>query len=97
MELKSFNIKFDYIQASKNVLADTPSRLIDIDEDTRLPPEEQGYEFGYAVFEDLPKIKTFQVNEVIVGDKVIKSDQDLVDTLQFITNGKDEAVTGTRS
>ena len=86
MELESFNIKFDYIQGSKNVLADTLSRLIDIDENTQLPPKEQGYEFGYAVFEDLPKIKTFQVNEVIVGDNKIKSNPDLADTLQCITN-----------
>ena len=50
MELKSFNIKFEYIQGSKNVLVDTLSRMIDIDEDTQLAPEEQGYEFGYAVF-----------------------------------------------
>ena len=62
------------------------SRLIDIDEDTQLPPEEQGYEFGYAVFEDLQKIKTFQVNEVIVGDKEIKNDPDLADALQCIDN-----------
>ena len=39
MELKSFNIQFEYIQGSKNVLVDTLSRLIDIDEDTQLPPE----------------------------------------------------------
>ena len=86
MELKSFNIMFNYIQGPKNVLADTLSRLIDIHEDTQLPPEEQAFEFGYAVFEDLPKIKTFQVNEVIVGDKEIKNDPDLADTLQCITN-----------
>ena len=67
MELKSFNIQFEYIQGSKNILADTLSRLIDIDEDTRLPPEKQGYEFSYAVFEDLPTIKIYAVNEVIVG------------------------------
>ena len=39
MELESFNIQFEYIQGSKNILADTLSRLIDIDEDTWLPPE----------------------------------------------------------
>ena len=70
----------------KNVLADTLSRLIDINEDTQLPPEKQGYEFGYAVFEDLPKIKAFEVNEVIVGNKEIKNDTDLADTLQCIDN-----------
>ena len=43
MELESFNIQFEYIQGSKNILADTLSRLIDIDLDTWLPPEEQGY------------------------------------------------------
>ena len=57
MELESFNIQFEYIQGSKNVLADTLRRLIDINQDIQLPPEEQGYEFGYAVFEELPKIK----------------------------------------
>ena len=65
MEPESFNIMFEYIQGFKNVLTDTLSRLIDIDEDIRLPPEEQEYEFGYAVFEDLPLIKTFQFNEVL--------------------------------
>ena len=86
MELESFNIQFKYIQGSKNVLADTLSRLIDIDEDTQLPPEKWGYEFGSAVFEDLPTNKTYEVNEVIVGDKEIKNDPDLSDTLQCIDN-----------
>ena len=53
---------------------------------TQLPPKEQGYEFGYSVFENLPKNKTFQVNEVIVGDKEIKNDPDLANTLQCIDN-----------
>ena len=39
MELESFNIQFEYIQGSKNILTDTLSRLIDIDEDTWLQPE----------------------------------------------------------
>ena len=51
MELESFNIQFEYIQCSKNVLTDTLSRLIDINQDTQLPTEEQGYESGYAIFE----------------------------------------------
>ena len=56
MELESFNIQFEYIQGSKNVLTDTLSRLIEIDQDTRLQLEEQGYEFGYAVFEELLRL-----------------------------------------
>ena len=40
MELESFNIQFEYIQDSKNILVDTLSRLIDTDQDTQSPPEE---------------------------------------------------------
>ena len=86
MELESINIQFEYIQGSKNILADTLSRLIDIDQDTQLPPEEQGYEFGYAVFEELPKMKCYEINKVIVGDKEINNDPDLADDLPCIDN-----------
>ena len=88
MELEAFNIQFDYIKGSNNVLADTLSCLVAIDPDTPPPtPEGQGYEFGYAVFEEFPKVKTktYKVNEVIVGTrKEIKNDPDLQDTLQCI-------------
>ena len=89
MELEAFNIQFDYIKGQNNVLADTLSRLVDINPDTPLTPEGQGYEFGYTIFEEFLKVKTktYQVNEVIVGtDKKIKSDPDLQDTLQCINN-----------
>ena len=58
--------------------------MIDINQDTQLPPEEQGYEFGYAIFEELPKIKCYGINKVIAGDKEIKNDPDLADALQCI-------------
>ena len=89
MELEAFNIKFNYIKGSNNVLADTMSRLVDIDPDTQQHPEGPRYEFGYAVFEEFPEVKTntYKVNEVIVGtQKEIKSDPDLQDTLQCIEN-----------
>ena len=88
MELETFNIKFDYIKGSNNVLADTLSQLIDINPDTQLTPEGEGYEFGYAIFEEFQKIKTktYQVNEVIVGNKEIKNDPDLQDALQCMEN-----------
>ena len=80
MELEAFNIQFDYIKGQNNILRDTLSHLVDIDPDTPLTPEGQGYEFGYAIFEEFPKAKTktYEVNEVIVGtDKKIKNDPDL--------------------
>ena len=89
MELEAFNIQFDYIKGSSNVLADTVSHLIVIDPDSLLTPEGQGYEFGYAIFEEFPEVKTntYEVNEVIVGTKKeIKNDPDLQDILQCIEN-----------
>ena len=77
MELESFNIQFEHIKGQNNILADTLSHLIDIDPDTQLTPEGNGYEFGYAVFEELPEINSFEINEVIAGDKEIKNDADL--------------------
>ena len=55
MELEAFNIQFDYIKGSNNILADTLSRLIAIDPDTPTTLEGQGYEFGYAIFEEFQK------------------------------------------
>ena len=86
MELESFNIQFKHIKGQNNVLADTLSYLIDIDPDTQLTPEGNGYEFGYAVFEGLPDIHTFVINEVIAGDKKIKNDPDTHYALQCIDN-----------
>ena len=90
MELEAFNIQFDYIKGSNNILADTLSRLIAIDPDTPTTPEEQGYECGYAIFEEFPKVqtKTYEVNEVIVGTnkEIIKNDPELQKSLQCIKN-----------
>ena len=89
MELEAFNIEFNYIKGSNNVLADTMSRLVDIDPDTQQHPEGPEYEFDYAVFEEFPEVKTntYEVNEVIVGtQKEIKSNPDLQDTLRCIEN-----------
>ena len=89
MELEAFNIQFDYIKGQNNILVDTLSCLVDINPDTPLTPEGQGYEFGYTIFEEFPKVKTktYEVDEVIVGtDKKIKSNPDLQDTLQCINN-----------
>ena len=88
-ELKAFNIQFDYIKGANNVLVDTLSHFVAIDPDTPLTPEGQGYEFGYAICEEFPEVKTntYEVNEVIVGTKKeIKNDPDLQDTLQCIEN-----------
>ena len=58
VELQSKNINFEIIAGTKNVLADTLSRLIEFDESIKLPEEEPGYEFGYIPFEKLPPGKS---------------------------------------
>ena len=90
MELEAFNIQFDYIKGSSNILVDTLSHLITIDPDTPTMPEDPGYEFGYAIFEEFPKVttKTYEVNEVIVGmnTEIFKNDPELQNSLQCIQN-----------
>ena len=54
VEISSFRITFEYIKGIKNTLADTMSRLIEIDAQMDQVPEEDGYEFGYYAFDVLP-------------------------------------------
>ena len=65
VELETQNINFKFIAGTKNVLADTLSRLIELDKSIKLPEEEPGYEFGYTPFEELPPASITIVKEVI--------------------------------
>ena len=65
VELESQNITFEYIPGIRNTLADTLSRLIEMDENIKLQPEEEGKEFGYFPFEELPPVTTQVMEEVI--------------------------------
>ena len=65
VELESQNITFEYIPGIRNTLADTLSRLIEMDENIKLQPEEEGKEFGYFPFKELPPVMTHLVEEVI--------------------------------
>ena len=68
VELESQNINFEFISGVKNVLADTLSRLIEMNEDVQQPPEEPGNEFGYTPFKELPPAKVTVVEEVIISE-----------------------------
>ena len=69
VELESQNITFEYIPRIWNSLADTLSRLIEKDKNIKLQPEEEGKEFGYFPFEELPPVMTQAVEEVIECEK----------------------------
>ena len=65
VELELQNITFEYIPRIRKTLADTLSRLIEIDENIKLQQEEEGKEFGYFPFEELPPVTTQVIEEVI--------------------------------
>ena len=65
VELESQNITFEYIPGIQNTLADTLSRLIEMDENIKLQLEEEGKEFGYLPCKELPRVTTQVVEEVI--------------------------------
>ena len=64
VELESQNITLEYIPGIWNTLADTLSRLLEMDDDIKLHPEEEGKEVGYFPFEELPPVTTHVVEEV---------------------------------
>ena len=63
VELESQNITFEYIPGIFNTLADTLSRLIEMDEN--IQPEEESKQFGYFPFGELPLVTAQVVEEVI--------------------------------
>ena len=68
VELESQNINFEFIAGTKNVLADTLSRLIELNKSIKLPEEETGYEFGYTPFEELLPAREIVIEEVIISE-----------------------------
>ena len=61
VKISPFRITFEYIKGIKNTLADTMSQLIDIGPSTKIPPEDQGCEFGYYLFDPLPPISIDEI------------------------------------
>ena len=58
----------------KNTLADTMSRLIDIDPQLQPEPEPEGYEFSYYTFDQLPEL------EVSNAESTLNLSLDTLDT-----------------
>ena len=80
MELEASNIRFEHVSGKVNILADMLSHLVDIDPDARLDPENAGWEFGYYIFESLPKLSSediVQICEILSGENVIRPDPDV--------------------
>ena len=69
VELEDQNISFEYIPGISNVLADTLSRLIEIDSTVQLKQEEICKEFGNVPFQELPTVQTSVLEECLEIDK----------------------------
>ena len=61
IEISPFCITFEYIKRIKNTLADTMSRLVDINPKTQQDSEPEGYEFGYYTFDTLPTMEVSNI------------------------------------
>ena len=64
VELEQFNLKLEWIMGSKNTLADTLSRLLDVCPEAKLEPELAGQEFGSYCFEDMKPVEVEYIEEV---------------------------------
>ena len=74
IEISPFCITFQYIKGIKNILANTMSRLINIDPQVQQDSEPEGYEFSYYTFDTLPtlevsNIETTHDTSVCVNDE----------------------------
>ena len=56
VELEQFNLKLEWIQGVKNTLADSLSRLLDVDPEAKLEAKKEGHEFGTFCFEGVDEI-----------------------------------------
>ena len=64
VKLEQFNLKMEWIQGSKNTLADSLSRLLEVVPEAKLEPEPEGQEFGCYCFDDLTPVCMVYVEEL---------------------------------
>ena len=71
VELEQYNLKLNWIPGSKNLLAESLSRLMDVVLEAKQEQEPEGQEFGNFCFEDL---KPAEILEVAVTDTITAAD-----------------------
>ena len=82
IEISPFRITFEYIKGIKNTLADTMSRLIEIDPQVKQDAEPEGYEFGYYTFDSLPMMEVSNI-DATQGITNNKGDEDVEHLLKI--------------
>ena len=76
VELEQFKLHLDWIPGSRNLLADSLSRLLDIDPDANQTDELPGHEFGSYCFEELQPAKILEVINTEVIELIGKCSED---------------------
>ena len=78
-EISPFHITFEYNKGIKNTLADTMSRLINIDPQIQQDSEPEGYKFGYYSFHTLPAMEVSNIDTT--HETSSDNGKDLIDKL----------------
>ena len=76
IEISPFCITFEYIKGIKNTLADTMSRLINMDPQVQQDSEPEGYEFVYYMFDTLPTLEVSNVETTQDTSIYVNGDND---------------------
>ena len=85
VELEQFKLKLDWIPGSKNLLADSLSRLMEVIPDAQKTEEPEGQEFGSYCFEELKPaevLETVAVEEIML--KAREGDEDSTPPLENV-------------
>ena len=64
VELEQFNLKMQWIMGSKNTLADSPSRLLEVCPEAAKQSEPAGQEFGCVCFDELEPVRVEYIEVV---------------------------------
>ena len=86
IEISPFCITFEYIKGIKNTLADTMSRMINIDPQAQPEPEPEGHEFGYYTFDPLPALEVHDIQTFSTGSTPDDCINDFLDELPIDNN-----------
>ena len=79
IEISPFCITFKYIKGIKNTLADTMSRLININPQVQQDTEPEGYEFSYYTFDTLPPVEVSEIDTTQDISVHVTDDNNLLD------------------
>ena len=89
IEISPCRITLEYIKGIKNTLADTMSRLIEVDPQVQQEPGPEDYAFGYYTLDDLPNIEVIDIESTFKSITDIKTNDTSGNNFQGFPISKD--------